>query len=79
MDGPAVMRHPKYNVFSWFTKLNLYVCIVEYIADKSMIYAFYVQGFMFDYVFIPSTSEVHVKFIESRSYDNLYWDLTVNY
>ena len=50
----------------------MYVYLTMYIADKSMIYAFYVQGFMFDYVFIPSTSEVHVKFIESRSYDNLY-------
>ena len=50
----------------------MYVYLTMYIADKSMIYAFYVQRFMSDYVFIPSTSEVHVKFIESRSYDNLY-------
>ena len=42
-----------------------------YIADKSMIYAFYVQGFMFDYVFIPSTSELHVEVIESKSSYNL--------
>ena len=45
--------------------------VVEYISDKSMIYSFYVQGFMFYYVFIPSTSELHVEVIESKSSDNL--------
>ena len=48
--------------------------VVEYISDKSMIYSYYVQGFMFYLLCIypKYTSEVHVELIGIWSSDNLY-------
>ena len=45
------------------------MCIVEYISYKSMIYSFYVQGLMFYYLFIPSTSALDTIVNSTTSFD----------
>ena len=43
--------------------------VVEYISYKSMIYSFYVQGLMFYYLFIPSTSALDTIVNSTTSFD----------